>query len=712
MAENRFTKYVEQQGPEVTPLPMSPQTQAREARDTAAAERDDIRTGIAVRDEARGVDYKERDYAMDLRSKFDATPPVSNYREAIPLFVQGLKSANTPQGSNALIYAYAKVMDPGSVVRETEAEGVANSDTIFGRAYAYAQKQLDGQGTFSPEAREGLLREMRSKMIQLVQSYDAERDRYRADAQAWGIDPERVIGQHAAAPFVDELRAADERADDPRSAATTGAANLSDESGLSSPDEDPRGSPRDSLFGQGISGVNEGIASTLGFPVDAMTWAMNLVPRGINAAANTEIPQITDPFMGGGWWNDKMQDWAIFEPTDDPAAQFARRVGQSVGAASVPLMGTAGTVGNVGRGMLAATAGGVGAATAQQVAPGNVGAEIAAELLASGGVGLGAAAASRHGAQRAIEEAIPTVPQLKEQASDLYRQAEATGATASPAQTLELADLLRDTLRTEGRVSPTGRVSEVYPKTREAMQLVEDYSGQPMSPTQAQTVRGVIADGLQSPESSERRIARLLMDEFDDFVEPLVPGLAPAREMASRYLTAETLEQARELAGARAGQFTGSGFENALRTEYRALDRALIKGREQFSDPLVEAVENVARGTPGANAARAVGRFAPTGVLSSGVSFGVPFAVGNAVGGPALGTALGVGATAAGWGGREIATQMGIRNAARAELIARNGGPLPEAALMTPETERMIAALLASQTANQFGEDEIGQPGY
>lgn len=461
---------------------------------------------------------------------------------------------------------------------------------------------------------------------------------------------------------------------------------------------------RDSIVGQGVSGINEGIASTLGLPADAMTWAMNLVPQGINAVANTDLPTIDDPVLGGDWWRDKMDDWAIYDESSDPAAQFARRVGESVGASVVPA-GFAGTAGRAAAALASGTAGGIGGATAQQVAPGNVEAEIIAELLAGGASGAGFAKAGQRARQRVIEDAVPTVDDLKQQASSLYKQAEARGVTADPMMTQQLADDLRKTLRSEGRISPTGRISEVYPKTKEAMQLADDFAGQPMNPTQMQTVRSVVADGMNSAEPAERRIAGLLLDTFDDFVDPLAPDLADARGVASRYLNAEKLERARELAGARAGQFTGSGFENALRTEYRALDRNTIKGRDRYGDEVLKALMDVSRGTPGSNAARAAGRFAPTGVVSGTLATGIPFSIGNAIGGPAAGAMASIATVGAGTAGRVLATKMGIRNADIAELTARNGGALDKALLMDDGTEALIAAMSASELA-KYLEDE------
>ena len=465
----------------------------------------------------------------------------------------------------------------------------------------------------------------------------------------------------------------------------------------------------DSVLAQGLSGVNEGIASTLGLPVDVMTWGMNLVPRGINAIANTDIPTITDPVLGGEWWRDLMAP-TIYDETADPTAQFVRRAGESVGAALVPVGAAANTARQFAGAMGSAASGGIGAASAQTLFPDSIEAEIAGELLGSFGTGYGALKLGQRTAQRSIEDAIPTVDELKVEAGDLYRQAEARGEIADPTMTQELADNVQGILRSSGRVSPTGRLSEVYPKVKEAAQLINDYAGQPMNPTQVQTVRSVVADGMQSADRSERAIARALLDEFDDWAAQSVPGLDDARAVASRYLNAEKLDQAWDLAGARAGQFTGSGFENALRTEYRALDRNTIKGRDRYDDAILGAIMDVSRGTPGSNAARAVGRFAPTGVVSSTLATGVPFMIGNAVGGPLAGGVLGALTAGAGLGGRALATNMGIRNAERAQMIARNGGEIATAPLVDEETGRVIAALLAGQQGQFLPSEGEYQP--
>lgn len=681
------------------------------------------------------------DNTMKLRGAFEAQPGVKEYRSAIPQMTAGLKTSNNPAGDNALIYAYAKVMDPGSAVRESEAAGVANSDTIFGRAYAYAQKQLSGQGTFSPEAREGLRREMLRKAGALNGAYNTERERYIADAKAWGIDPARVVGKHSGATFLPQIKAyAKAQTHDP---AMSSALDRMVREGRSFDDANAfvtgkGGTPIDratykaatahskanpgytksygsvaraapgydeSMLSQGMSGVNEGLASVAGAPVDLVTGAINLGAQGINALANTNIPIIENPTLGSQWIKDRMGGQIIAAPTGDPTKQVVRRIGESVGAAAIP----AGFAGSLGRGagqLIAGAGGGVGAAGAQQAFPGNPIAEMAGEVLGGGLTAGGLIRVGQRNAQRAIEAAVPSSEQLRDQAGQLYRQAEANGVVATPDRTEDLADTIRRTLTDEGHVSPTGRISEVYPKARQALQLADDYAGQPMNPTQMQTVRKIAADGLSSPDATERRLGRLLTENVDDWAAPMAPELAQARGVARRYLVAGELEQARELAGARAGQFSGSGFENALRTDYRALDRAEIKGQMQFPPEVTDQIRNVARGTPVSNVARGIGRLAPTGVVSGALGGLLPgMAMAGATGSTMAGGLTGLALSGAGIAGREVATRMGLRAADIAELTARNGGALPQAAFSSPEIMQALHALAAAESTKYLSPE-------
>lgn len=701
-------------------LPTSPRDQRKEAREEIGTQNDNTRVGIAVRGEKRDVTNTAFDQTKRLRDEFTSDPQVKAYETIIGQYGRALNVGDNPSGDQSLINAYAQMLNPTSTVTAGEYDSTAQLDPTLQQIKNRLQREFgwDGAGRISPQARSWIKDEMLGIAKSANQSYRQTRLYYDDLARRNGFDPYDVTGQHAGQPYLQKIeedilsrRGGNQNKDSvwgpgvfdqngnplgPEGGAGYDAQG--NEQGLYiSAESDP--SFQDSLVGQGMSGVNEGIANTLGLPVDLTTMAMNLVPQGINAVANTNIPTIQKPVLGSDWLKGAMDKWAIYKPTQDASATFARRVGQSVGSAVVPL-GATGSLASVGKGMLGAVGGGVGAATANQMFPNNPVADFAGDLLGGGLASGGVALAGRNAAQRAIESRIPTVDQLKERAGELYRQAEARGVTADPMMTQQLADNLRQSLANDGRISPTGRISEVYPKAKEAIQLADDYAGSTMTPTQLQTVRSIMADGLMSKDANERRIARNLTDEFDQWANPQAPELAEARNVASRYLNAQQLEQARELARARSSQFGQSGMENALRTEYRALDRNAVKGGGRYGEDLTQAIENVSRGTMGSNLLRDLGRFAPTGPMSTALTGGIGAGIGGALGGPGgavLGAALTSGGGRLARAGAERAT---TRAADVAELTARNGGAIDQAPYIDEPMKRAITAVLMAQTAN------------
>lgn len=457
-------------------------------------------------------------------------------------------------------------------------------------------------------------------------------------------------------------------------------------------------------FAQGTSGLNEGIANLLGAPIDLANAAVGLGMKGINAVAGTDFKPSKEPLGGSAGLKRSMQEvGAIRPPSEDTGKQVARRTMQSVGSSLIPALGaSAGAVAPISTAANTLLAGGVGgasAAAAQQAFPGNPTAEMLAEMVGSMGTAGATAWLKNRSATKAANASVPTTEGLKEQAGALYDKAEANGVTAAQPQTQALSEKMRQIATDEGLISPTGRVSEAYPKAKEALSLFDDYSQGEMTVPQMKTVRKVLSDAAKSSDDAERRIATMMLQEFDGFTAPLAPELKLARQFYHRAMKADQLETLKELAGSRAGQFSGSGFENALRTEYRGLERNMIKGNERGWTPDEQAaVTKVAQGTPVSNTARNIGKAAPTGPVSFGVSAGIPFAIGNAVGGPMAGAIAATGTSGIGYAARAIATKLGISAADAAELLARSGGKLPDG--IDPDMARRILAAIASTTAS------------
>jgi hypothetical protein len=193
-----------------------------------------------------------------------------------------------------------------------------------------------------------------------------------------------------------------------------------------------------------------------------------------------------------------------------------------------------------------------------------------------------------------------------------------------------------------------------------------------------QAVRRTLQGAARSADGNERRIGTIMLNKFDDWVEPLAPEFRQANAIYRRAANSEMIDQAIELAGIRAGQFTGSGYENALRTEFRALARKIVKGEIRgLSQDQTNAINRVAEGGTIENALRDLGKAAPRGIVSTGISGGVPFMVGNAIGGPVVGGAAAATSLGLGEIGRRAATSMQTRNANVARGLMATGGQLP-----------------------------------
>lgn len=159
---------------------------------------------------------------------------------------------------------------------------------------------------------------------------------------------------------------------------------------------------------QTMSGVNEGIAATLGFPVDAVTGGVNGVSGLINQAFGTQIPAIENP-RGGSQSVREMLARTISEDQPQTTAQrYGRSAGREVGAAVIPagaaVRGAATIPQAVGRlvpPLVSAIGGGAGSQVARDAAPGSLMAEVAGNVIGSVAAPLAVNGLSR-GAQRVV----------------------------------------------------------------------------------------------------------------------------------------------------------------------------------------------------------------------------------------------------------------------------------------------------------------------
>lgn len=129
-----------------------------------------------------------------LRGEFEAQPAVKSYRVVVPMLESAKDAATRPTRAADLnlVYAFAKLMDPDSVVRESETGAVVATGSVGDRVNALAG-MLTGNAMLSPETRAKLIAELDSRFNALQASHDALAQQYGEMATAYGLKPERIV---------------------------------------------------------------------------------------------------------------------------------------------------------------------------------------------------------------------------------------------------------------------------------------------------------------------------------------------------------------------------------------------------------------------------------------------------------------------------------------------------------------------------------------
>ena len=181
-------------------------SQEQRAEESQAMERE--RLGISEAGEARAAREEVRGSAQELRTEFRRLPVVTAYEQAIPNFVAALQTAPTGTGDLALVYYFAKTIDPGSAVQQGEMDNIQTTDARLPAAVQSVLRELRASdGRFTDTAREGLRQELQRIIAQRNLAYRSARDQYRQLAQSpeYGIDPNLVIGEHIGTRYLDQI---------------------------------------------------------------------------------------------------------------------------------------------------------------------------------------------------------------------------------------------------------------------------------------------------------------------------------------------------------------------------------------------------------------------------------------------------------------------------------------------------------------------------
>lgn len=426
------------------------------------------------------------------------------------------------------------------------------------------------------------------------------------------------------------------------------------------------------FLSQGMSGLNEGIAMSLGAPVDLATLALNKAGEGINALTGSNIPQIDKPFGGSDRIREGLLAPTIKEESSDPALRATRRVMQEAGAWAVPGGGlaakTAAPFKTVAKELPAVFTSGAGAATAQAIAPDNPLAEFAGQMigaLAPGGV------------SRAVTKPkSPDINELRVTRDRAYEAVKKLGASYTP-QSYDkmLVDLVQDVK--SDSISPT-RHERAYSFIND---MIQRRNGKPMTLTELDQLRQEVRRDLITPAYSNPNAAadahfgEKILDAIDDMIASDASGsqtMKVARESHARLRKSELIEEAIEKAERRASS-TGSGgnLNNALRQNIRAiLDNP--KRRKGFSKEELAAMEDLVRQGKMENFLRVVGKLSP-----SGNGLMAALGIGGAMLNPAIG-GVSLGGAAAKW----LADTGTSRKATKLQRQVAALPPTPKAPLL------------------------------
>ena len=129
-----------------------------------------------------------------VRKEFQQLPAVRQFNEIDTQYraIQDAIPRDTAAADYNIIIAYAKMLDPTSVVREGEQESIRRTDGVFGQLQGWL-RGLSGGGRLRPDVRESIRAEAEGRHTIARNAYDATSHFYSGLARQYGFDPARVV---------------------------------------------------------------------------------------------------------------------------------------------------------------------------------------------------------------------------------------------------------------------------------------------------------------------------------------------------------------------------------------------------------------------------------------------------------------------------------------------------------------------------------------
>lgn len=157
----------------------------------------------------QGEDRNRRQTGRQLRTEFEGRAEVKDFRTVEASYRQiQAQASGDPNGMDdiALTFAFMKMLDPGSVVREGEYALVGRGAGLSQQVIAALQR-VDSGESLTPEMRRRLVAAAERVYESRRQTYQAIEQQYRGYAQEDGIDPNRIVPQRpSSSPSTPRLR--------------------------------------------------------------------------------------------------------------------------------------------------------------------------------------------------------------------------------------------------------------------------------------------------------------------------------------------------------------------------------------------------------------------------------------------------------------------------------------------------------------------------
>lgn len=393
-------------------------------------------------------------------------------------------------------------------------------------------------------------------------------------------------------------------------------------------------------IGGTLAGPAGALVGSMALPIgDALNTLVNMISGGVNKVAGTEIPQLQMPSQVA---SRAMTEMGLAEPQSrgermieagaggitSTLAQLPAlmRLGQQ--AVSPVTREVSKRLAEAPRAQVAASA--PSAAAAQYVT------EATGSPLAGMIAGVTTAAPFGATATRKAKGA-PTQEQLAQESTNLFTKAQESGILLDSGRFVSNMEQIGKDLRAEGYTP------KAYPKIASALEELTN-PATPKDFTELQALRKIIKGAQASTDPQERRLASILVDDFDNAIlnapdSAVIAGSKEsvnlwkdARASYSKLKKAEIFEDMLNNAQLDRSKFTASGEENSMAQQLRQLAKNDKKMR-LFTKQEQAAIEQAAKGGTTQNLLKFFGRFAPTGVVS-GIFSGGAIAYEPTIGAP------------------------------------------------------------------------------